>query len=396
VANTSRQYEAFARKRGFPFLIVCAGTDNRIQTDGSVTRLILRRGRIGFPLDQKHFFDLMFWRHYARATEALLKFAPDVIHITGPSDVGQLGTLIARRLRIPLAASWHTNLHQYAESRTLRLVRYFPSCLQQRIGSAVREFSLSRIRWFYGLAQILFAPNPELTDLLEKATGKVVWPMPRGVDTALFRPERRQRTTDDFIVGYVGRLTVEKNIRFLAKLEAALRKSGVSNFRFSIVGEGSEEPWLRANMRSADFAGVLQGEELARAYANMDVFVFPSRTDTFGNVVLEALASRVPVVVTDRGGPRFVVSSETGFVARSIDDFVSHICSLIEQPAQLQTMREAARAHALGASWDTVFEGLYAGYQCGLRECLVQCAGEPKFRPRARVVTSTSISRGTL
>lgn len=388
MANTSRQFEAFARKRGLPFLIVCGGTENKTRVDGSVTRVTCRRGRIGFPLDKNHDFDLAFWRHYGRATEAVLRFAPDVIHVTGPSDVGQLGTLIAHRLQIPLAASWHTNLHQYAERRASALLWLLPARLQQRMGSAIRESSLSAVLWFYGLAQMLFAPNLQLVDLLEKGTGKVVHPMYRGVDTALFRPERRDRQDGDFVVGYVGRLTVEKNIRFLAKLEAALRENGLSNLRFSIVGQGAEEPWLRANMQTADFAGVLEGEALARAYANMDVFVFPSRTDTFGNVVLEALASGVPPIVTDSGGPQFIVRpGETGFVARSTGEFVSHISYLIERPERLRTMREAAREYALNASWDKIFEGLHAEYERGLRESLVARTGKAKIRPQASVVT---------
>src|SRR6185437_7045960 len=91
---------------------------------------------------------------------------------------------------------------------------------------------------------------------------------------------------------------------------------GLDGVRFLIVGLGSEEASLRAALGRADFVGVLRGEELARAYANMDVLVFPSHTDTFGNVVLEALSSGVPAVVTGNGGPKFIVrEGETGFIA---------------------------------------------------------------------------------
>ncbi len=158
--------------------------------------------------------------------------------------------------------------------------------------------------------------------MIEKGAGKACYPMHRGVDTDLFNPRRRDRGDDTFVIGYVGRLTVEKNIRELVELERRLIQEGLSNFRFLIVGQGAEESWLRANMKKADFTGVLRGEELARAYANMDIFAFPSRTDTYGNVVLEALASGVPAVVTDSGGPRFIVrDGETGFVARDPQEF---------------------------------------------------------------------------
>jgi len=333
-----------------------------------VVRITRRRGRFGFRVDKKHDFDLAFWRHYEDVMEAVAKFRPDIVHITGPSDVGQLGALVAHRLRVPLAGSWHTNLHQYAEQRASGLLSLLPGVARHRTGAAIRELSLAAILRFYKIPCVLFAPNPELMDLLERGTGKPVYPMRRGVDTSLFTPERRDRTDRKFVIGYVGRLTVEKNIRFLAELESALDKNGMTNFSFSIVGQGDEEPWLRANLRKADFAGVLRGGALARAYANMDVFAFPSRTDTFGNVVLEALASGVPAIVTDSGGPQFIVQrGETGFVARNITEFVSRIRYLAENQEELRVMREAARADALLASWDCIFEGVYAGYRHVLR-----------------------------
>jgi phosphatidylinositol alpha 1,6-mannosyltransferase len=242
----------------------------------------IRESRIGFRLDKKHDFDLMFWRHYQKVAEAIRKFAPHVLRITGPSDVGQLGALLAHRLRIPLAASWHTNLHEYAEERASSVVQFLPERFRKRVGLKIRQGSLSALLRFYAIPRLLFAPNPDLRDLLKKETHKPVYPMERGVDLDLFTPERRNRQRDQFVIGYVGRLTVEKNIRFLVELERALLESGFSNFRFSVVGQGSEEPWLKLHMRRADFAGVLKNEALAQAYANMDVFVFPSLTDTFG------------------------------------------------------------------------------------------------------------------
>jgi glycosyltransferase involved in cell wall biosynthesis len=342
---------------------VCGGTEDAVIRDDSVTRIVCRRSRFGFPLDTKHDFDLAFWRHYNRVFEAVRTFAPDIVHITGPSDVGQLGALVAGRLHVPLAASWHTNLHEYAERRALRWFGALPRGLQQRMGAAIRGGSLAPTLLFYRLARVLFAPNPELTELLAKGTGKPIYPMNRGVDTELFAPHRRDRHDAKFTVGYVGRLTTEKNIRFLAELEHAMENGGFPDFGFSIVGQGAEEEWLRSRMRRARFHGVLRGEALARAYANMDVFVFPSRTDTFGNVVLEALASGVPAIVTEAGGPRYLVRhQETGFVASHLREVVGHLRRFAGQPQQLQSLRDAARASALGFSWDGIFTGMYDEY----------------------------------
>ena len=392
VANTSRQFEAFARKRGLPFLTVCGGNENKLETDGSATRFTCRRGRIGFPLDKHHRFDLAFWRHYSRIEKKVREFNPDIVHITGPSDVGQIGMHLAHKLRVPLAASWHTNLHQYAEQRSMPLFRILPETLQTKIGVAIREATLTAVMRFYKVPQVLFAPNEELMDLLASRTGKPVYSMQRGVDSGLFRPrqsrsDRGERDSHPFTIGYVGRLTTEKNIRFLADLETSLLESGFSDFRFLIVGQGAEDSWLRSNMGKADLPGVLSGEALAAAYASMDVFVFPSRTDTYGNVVLEALASGVPAIVTDQGGPQFLVRpGETGFIARTPDDFVAHIRNLADRPQQLQVMSEAARDYALGASWDSIFDGVYAGYARELRNG-VSWRKALRIRPQPRVAT---------
>lgn len=381
VAHTSRQFEAFAMRRELPFLTVRGGTENDLRKVGSALRMTRHRGPIGFPLDKKHDFDLAFWRHLRAVEKVVREFDPDILHITGPSDVGQLGLAIAHRLCIPLAASWHTNVHQYAEQRGSAMLSFLPAPLSQRVGAAFRRGSLMATLRFYQSAHILFAPNQELIEMIESGTSKSCYPMHRGVDTELFDPRRRDRDNDTFVIGYVGRLTVEKNIRDLVELEQILIREGFSNFRFLIVGQGAEETWLRENMESADFAGVLRGEALARAYSNMDVFAFPSRTDTYGNVVLEALTSGVPAVVTDSGGPRFIVrSGETGFVTRNLQEFAACIRSLVSHPAQRETMRAAARTYAMTASWDAVFESVYAGYERGLREGV---AVGKKFKMRA-------------
>jgi len=106
---------------------------------------------------------------------------------------------------------------------------------------------------------------------------------------------------------------------------------------------------------------------LARAYANMDVFAFPSRTDTFGNVVLEALASGVPAVVTNEGGPKFIVRhGETGFVAADTAEFSAAVRRIAGDPGLLMQMRKAARQSALSVSWDAVFESVYSAYERAL------------------------------
>jgi phosphatidylinositol alpha 1,6-mannosyltransferase len=221
---------------------------------------------------------------------------------------------------------------------------------------------------FYQMAEALFAPNVDLCRLLEHATGRHCALMPRGVDTIAFSPEHRDRsgTNEPFVLGFCGRLSIEKNVFLLGRIRTELMERGIDNFRFLIVGHGKEESWLRQHLPNADFTGVLRGAELARAYANMDLFVFPSHTDTFGNVVLEALASGVPAVVTPDGGPRYIVKDgETGSIATD-DGFSAAVATLILDTELHARMQSAARAYALSASWDSVFEGVYHTYEAVL------------------------------
>jgi phosphatidylinositol alpha 1,6-mannosyltransferase len=369
VAHTSRNFEAFARRRNLPFLCIRAGDRAQpFMEEGNVWTLELPRGLLSFALEKDLRFDPAYLRHVPLIGEVLDRFKPDLIHITGPSEVGMLGAWLSHDLGLPLAASWHTNIHEYAASRADWFLRLLPPRQSAATGQRIEDFAMAAAARFYAVAQVLFAPNPDLCALLERATGKPCHLMPRGVDAALFSPSKRETknssTTPDraAVLGFVGRLSVEKNIALLVDIEKELERSGV-NFRFLIVGHGGDENWLRERLHRAEFTGVLRGEELARAYASMDLFVFPSHTDTFGNVVLEALASGVPAIVTTSGGPRTIVrDGVTGRIAHDAE-FASAISKILADRQKHAEMRRAARAYAEKASWDSVFEGVYAAYR---------------------------------
>jgi len=366
VAHTSRHFEAFALRRNWPFLCVRAGDRTPGVTErGNVWTLELPRGFLSFALEKDLRFDPVFLRHIPLIGEVLERFKPDLIHITGPSEVGMLGAGLAYHMGLPLAASWHTNVHEYAARRSEWFLRLLPPRQSAATGQKIEDLAMAAAAKFYSVAQVLFAPNQELCGLLEQLTGRPCRLMPRGVDAELFRPEKRWRAPDDRerVLGFVGRLSVEKNVAQLATVQSELERMGVGNFRFRIVGHGAEEAWLRERLPRAEFTGVLYGEELAAAYAGMDLFVFPSHTDTFGNVVLEALASGVPAVVTPDGGPRTIVQDDvTGRIVPD-EGFARAVAELLGDEAKLAAMRDAARAYALTASWDAVFEGVYAGYE---------------------------------
>jgi glycosyltransferase involved in cell wall biosynthesis len=366
VAHTSRHFEAFARRQNLPFLCVRAGDRTEaILEDGNVWTLELPRGFLSFALEKDLRFDPAFLRHIPLIGEVLERFQPDLIHITGPSEVGMLGAGLAGYLGIPLAASWHTNVHEYAARRSEWFLRLLPKRQSLATGQKIEDLAMAAAAKFYSAAGVLFAPNPELCELLEKSTGRPCHLMPRGVDAELFNPSKRNRDSADRdqVLGFVGRLSVEKNVAQLVEVQEELERLGHHSFRFLIVGHGAEEAWLKERLPRARFAGVLRGEELAAAYASMDLFVFPSHTDTFGNVVLEALASGVPAIVTPDGGPKTIVRD--GVTGRIVQDeeFAAAVSGILSSPVQHEEMRLAAREYALTMSWDAVFEGVYEVYE---------------------------------
>jgi glycosyltransferase involved in cell wall biosynthesis len=275
-----------------------------------------------------------------------------------------------------LVASWHTNVHEYAAKRSQWFLTRLPEKSAPAAAQKIEDVSLFATARFYSLARVLFAPNVELCALLEQATQRPCKLMPRGVDTELFSPVHRDRAPGDteFVLGFVGRLSVEKNVALLVRIREQLLAAGFSNFRFLIVGHGVQEPWLREHLPNAEFPGVLRGQELSRAYANMDLFIFPSHTDTFGNVVLEALSSGVPAIVTPDGGPRYIIKEGlTGAVAED-EGFADVILRILRDPARHAQMRDASRADALDASWDSVFESVYEAYSLAFAPNITKAA----------------------
>lgn len=378
VATTCRNIVGAARKQGLPFLAVHVGENLRYAADGLLEILELDQSPASLPIDKHLKFDLLFPRHYRKALAAVKNFRADLVHITGPSDVGITGARVAHALKLPLVASWHTNLHEFAARRLYNLSELLPGKHRRALADLTEENVLRACVRFYQLAKVVLAPNREQVNFLHYRTRKPVFPMRRGIDTQLFSPAKRDACDRVFRLGFVGRLCPEKNVRFLVKLERDLAQNGIHNYRFLVVGDGGERPWLERNLPHADFTGELHGELLARAYANMDIFVFPSETDTFGNVISEAMASGTPVVVTSKGGPKYQVQQgTTGFVATDENDFLCKVKWVIKNPDEHRRFRESCRSWAIGRSWSGVLDDLLDAYHAGLSWPVAQHITQP-------------------
>lgn len=360
---TCRRLVKFAEKRGFPFLCVHAGEKTETSVSGSVTHLSLKRSPLSIPMDKDLKYDPVFNRHLKLVNRALEEFRPDVLHITGLNDVSIIAAILGNRRQLPLLGSWHTNLHEFASRRLDKMFRFLPNAARSSITKLAERKIFQGAVLYYKIPKVVLAPNQELIDALGKGTKRYASLMLRGVDAEVFSPRWRTVNDNIFRFGFVGRLRAEKNVRFLAELEKKLLAAGKTNFKFLIVGEGDEREWLEKNMPTAEFTGFLAGEQLSEAYANMDVFVFPSETDTFGNVIQEANCSGVPAIVTNHGGPKFIVQHQkTGYIAETNDDFVKFSIELLENPKKLEQMKKAAREFVIAHSWDTVFEKVYEAY----------------------------------
>lgn len=366
MAMTSKRLENYARRREFPFLTVHAGEKTELTTDGSTVRQELKRSPLAIPMDAGLKYDPLFERHHKRTKKLIAEFKPDVIHITGLNDVSILGVYIAHKAfdrKIPVVASWHTNLHEFAATRLQQTFWFVPKTVRQPLIELAERKIFDGAMLYYKMGKILLAPNRELIDALEKNTRRSARLMIRGVDTELFAPQKRAVNDKIFRLGFVGRLQPEKNVRLLVELERELIKAGKFDYEFLIVGDGSERRWLEQNFARAQFTGFVKGEQLSEAYANMDVFVFPSETDAFGNVVQEAFASGVPAIVANIGGPKYIVKhGETGFVAENTADYAGFALELMNDRNLHREMSRKAREFALTRSWDSVFEKVYQAY----------------------------------
>ncbi len=331
VALTCRQFDAYARKNSLPFVSVHAGAETKTQESGVHKTIELNRGSAAIPIESDLAFDPFLWRRGQWLLEQIRTSEPNLVHITGPSDIGILGAWVANQLHVPLVASWHTNVHEYAGRRFNKRFAVFPGGLRRSISSVAQNGTFHATARFYRMANLLFAPNQELMDHR----------MVRGVDSEMFNPSRRPPGPRPFTIGYVGRLSPEKNVRFLAEIEKALVAAGHTDFRILIAGVGEESDWLIANLKNADFVGVLERE---------------------------ALATGVPAIVTSGGGPKFIVRhKETGYVSQSGEEFIQFILKLKSDPALLGQMSAAARTWACSASWDSVFDHIYSRYEDLLR-----------------------------
>jgi glycosyltransferase involved in cell wall biosynthesis len=315
----------------------------RVQVVASLPFLPYDYYRVGLP-------------YFQGIDQALNRFSPDLVHAVSPTFLGMYALGYARRRGIPAVSSYHT-----------RFVSYFP---YYGLGGLER-FGWGFLRWFYNQFAATYAPSETAArELADHGVASVeLWE--RGIDTARFSPRfrdpaLRQRIGADRgpIVLYVGRLVREKDLADLADAATLLRERH-QPARFVLVGDGPMRAELERRLPDAHFAGHQAGADLARWYASADFFLFPSTTETFGNVVLEAFASGLPTVGAAAGGVQDLVQpGVNGLLATPRDprDLADKIEILLRNPSYAARLRRGALETAERYRWPAVNGRLLDSY----------------------------------
>lgn len=289
---------------------------------------------------------------------------PDIVHVATEGPLGLAALWVARRLGLPVSSTFHTNFDQYSG--------------HYHIGF-IEQLARSYLRWVHNACVCTLAPTRQMADELEAGGYRNVGVLSRGVDTELFDPARRDEALRrEWGVGpggrallYVGRAAREKNIDLAVGAYRALAADHPED-RMVVVGDGPELERLKAESPRIVYAGMRRGTDLARHYASGDVFLFPSVTETFGNVVTEAMASGLAVVTYDyAAGRQHVIHGENGFLAAFGDgaDFEQNAREARALPDdRLAAVRQAARETALGIRWSRVA----ATFDAALREAIAR------------------------
>ncbi|MBX9929402.1 MAG: glycosyltransferase family 1 protein [Gemmatimonadaceae bacterium] len=304
----------------------------------------------------------------ARAAAAIAQFRPDVVHVTTPFGVGLAGRWAARRAGLPLVTSYHTN---------------FPAYLAHYRLDALGAVGWPFLRWFHNGGRRTFVPSETVAAELRDRGFHGVRMWSRGVDPARFHPQFRDGAVraalglrpSDVLALHVGRLAPEKSVERAVIACARARARIEGRIVLAIVGDGPSEQSLRA-LAAGDvdvrFLGRQTGRTLSALYASADLFLSPSETETFGNVVLEAMASALPVVGPASGATAEIVTGESGarYAAGDTDAMAAAIVALASDADRRRAASAAALVRSSTYRWEAIFDGLVAEYALARAEAV--------------------------
>ncbi len=352
VARTLNRLTGYLKENQVDFQVFAPESSTQVPTVAQVQRftslpfLLYRECRLAIP-------------NPAQIKLTLEKFNPTFIHIATPFNLGLYGLHYAKKHGIPIVASYHTHFDDYLHYYNLQFLE---------------KWIWRYMTWFHRPCEKVYVPSLETKEKLLKHSihdNIDIWG--RGVDHTFFSPVKRTtairekyRIREKHILLYVGRISPEKEINLALETFHSLPKQVKNNTHFLVVGDG---PLLKTLSESTSdnvtFTGFIEGEELANIYASSDIFLFPSATETFGNVVLEAMASGLPVVGARAGGVQQLITHEqNGYLCEpgKTESFKAAVQSLIESRLLRAEMASKAQKFAKDQSWDDIFSRLLSSY----------------------------------
>ncbi len=296
--------------------------------------------------------------NYFQIRAELQEFAPDLIHVATPFNIGLCGAYYAKKLNIPIVGSYHTDFDQYLKFYNLEFLS---------------KFLWRYMNWFHRPFKKIFVPSNDTLEGLKRHgfTNLELWG--RGVDCNLYHPHYDQKAVREqydihkkYLLTYVGRLAPEKDVHTLLTVAKSIPAHINEQIQWLIVGDGPMREELEQEApENIMFTGYVKGEQLAAVYSASDLFVFPSPTETFGNVVLEALASGTPAIAANSGGVKTIIQDGvTGSLCQpgNVDSFLQSILRLIENDSLRNEMGIEGRNYALTQKWDKIFDQLLWHY----------------------------------
>jgi glycosyltransferase involved in cell wall biosynthesis len=357
VALTLRQQVAMARKNGKKLTVITCDSSDHEAEEG-----IKNFKPVGFYELPEYQELKLFFPPFLEMLAYCYEEKFTAIHSATPGPIGLAALGIAKILKLPIYGTYHTALPQYA--------RYLTE------DKAVEDWMWRYMLWYYDQMDTIYVPSKSSgQELIEKGCDpQKIRLFFRGVDLESFHPSKRNGFLKNrFNLGeglkilYVGRVSKEKNLSFLGDVFMSLCRS-LKWVSLVVVGDGPYLEEFKKKMQDTPcvFTGYLKGEELACVYASCDLFVFPSRTDTFGNVVLEARASGIPVIVTDQGGPKEnILPGKTGLVIKDDQphEWLRLLGSLHSDPRRLKEMGQAARHYMEDRSFEEAFLKTWEMYE---------------------------------
>ncbi|WP_017472532.1 glycosyltransferase family 4 protein [Amphibacillus jilinensis] len=346
--NQNIDYRLFAPAPSVPVPIV-----PEILRLTSIPFLLYRNCRIALP-------------NPAPIKHVLDDFKPNLIHIATPFTLGLSGLHYGKKHQIPMVASYHTHFDNYLDYYQLHFLK---------------NYAQKYLDWFHRPFEKIYVPSQSTKEKLmmqNPIQSYEIWS--RGVDHTLFSPlkrckdlwKQRYQIYENNIILYVGRIAAEKDIDVVLETFDHLPHKVKKDSHLVMVGDGPLFSALsKVHRDKVTWTGFIKGEALAQIYASSDLFLFPSPTETFGNVVLEALASGLPVITASTGGVKHLVTDKvTGFLCepKQVDMFVERTTLLLDSPSLRDHFAQAARQFAMFQSWEHIFQQLIASFKAITKE----------------------------